>query len=207
MNLPWRIRINEHISSKTWGWITNVSRSLYDILSKYVCCKNRTSDENFKLKLCARAQIHALGTRTTFHSVNNCSEPQDRSTTQLPSSTVHAWEVTEWSLQWKPIIEDFSNFIDIWMDFFVDFRCARQMIFWKWMKKLLLVLEPPFRDRKSLGTKQTQVKPNVNRCWPIRLVNYIQPQLSRLGLKSSRIPASQNAVRATPYGGFQRFAA
>ena len=33
------------------------------------------------------------------HSVNKSSVPQDRSTTQLLSSTVHAWVVTEWPLQ------------------------------------------------------------------------------------------------------------
>ena len=33
------------------------------------------------------------------HSVNKSSAPQDCSTTQLVSSTVHAWVVTEWPLQ------------------------------------------------------------------------------------------------------------
>ena len=31
--------------------------------------------------------------------MNNSSEPQDRSITQLPSSIVHAWVVTEWPQQ------------------------------------------------------------------------------------------------------------
>ena len=48
------------------GCFTNVSRALQDILSKFVYCRNRTSYENFKLKLCTCAQSHALGTRTKF---------------------------------------------------------------------------------------------------------------------------------------------
>ena len=48
------------------GCFTNVSRALQDILSKIVYCRNRTSFENFKLKLCACAQSHALGARTKF---------------------------------------------------------------------------------------------------------------------------------------------
>ena len=42
---------------------TNVSRALQNILSKFVYYKNRTSYDNFKLKLCTCAQSHALGTR------------------------------------------------------------------------------------------------------------------------------------------------
>ena len=44
---------------------TNVSRALQDILLKFVYCRNRSSYENFKLKLCTCAQS-ALGTRTHF---------------------------------------------------------------------------------------------------------------------------------------------
>ena len=51
------------------------------------------------------------------------------------------------------------------MTFFVDFGYALQFIIWKLIQKALLVLGPPFRDRKSLETKQTQVKPNANRGW------------------------------------------
>ena len=39
---------------------------LQNILSKFVYCRNHTSYENFKLKLCTCAQSHALGTRTKF---------------------------------------------------------------------------------------------------------------------------------------------
>ena len=45
---------------------SNVSRALQNILSKFVCCRNRPSCEHFKLKLCSCAQSHALGTRTKF---------------------------------------------------------------------------------------------------------------------------------------------
>ena len=50
----------------TGGCFTNVSRALQYNLSKFVYCRNRTSYENFKLKLCTCAQSHALGTRTRF---------------------------------------------------------------------------------------------------------------------------------------------
>ena len=92
------------------------------------------------------------------------------------------------------------------MDFFVHFGCALQFIFWKFMKKLMLVLGHPFRDRKSLETKQTQVKPNANRGWPIKLVNHIRPQLTRLCPNSSWTPTSQNADGASLYWGFQPYA-
>ena len=47
-------------------FFTNVSWALQNILSKCVCCENRTSYEHFKLKLCSCAQSMALGTRTKF---------------------------------------------------------------------------------------------------------------------------------------------
>ena len=50
----------------TGGCFTNVSRALQNILPKFVCCRNRTSYEHFKLKLCSCAQSHALGMRTKF---------------------------------------------------------------------------------------------------------------------------------------------
>ena len=51
---------------ESWGCFTNVSRALQDILLKFVYCRNRSSYENFKLKLCTCAQSMALGTRTKF---------------------------------------------------------------------------------------------------------------------------------------------
>ena len=48
------------------GCFTNISRALQNILSKFVYRRNRTSYENFKLKLCMCAQSHALGTHTKF---------------------------------------------------------------------------------------------------------------------------------------------
>ena len=48
------------------GCFTNVSRALQHILTKFVCCRNRTSYDHFKLKLCSCAQSHALSTRTKF---------------------------------------------------------------------------------------------------------------------------------------------
>ena len=47
-------------------------------------------------------------------------------------------------------------------------------------EKNVLVTRSPSRDRESLGTKQTQAKPNANRGWPIKPAKYIQTQLSRL---------------------------
>ena len=72
-------------------------------------------------------------------------------------------------------------------------------------KKLLLLLGPPFRDRKSLETIPTQVKPNANRGWSIKPVNHIRPQLTKLCPNSSGTPTSQNADGALPYWGFQRY--
>ena len=66
-------------------------------------------------------------------------------------------------------------------------RCPSNGIFGNWWK-MVLVLGPSSRDRKSLGTQQTQVKPNANRGWPIKLANHIQPHLSRLCGKSSGTP-------------------
>ena len=48
------------------GCFTNVSRALQDILLNFVHCRNRSSYENFKLKLWTCAQSMALGTRTKF---------------------------------------------------------------------------------------------------------------------------------------------
>ena len=48
------------------GCFTNSLRAPQDIFSKFAYCRNRTSYENFKLKLCTCAQSHALGTRTKF---------------------------------------------------------------------------------------------------------------------------------------------
>ena len=46
-----------------WGCFTKVLQALQDILTKFLYCKNRTSYENFKLKLGTYAQSIALGTR------------------------------------------------------------------------------------------------------------------------------------------------
>ena len=51
-------------TSTPWGCFTNISRALQDILLKCVCCRNRSSYENFMLKLCTCAQSHALVTCT-----------------------------------------------------------------------------------------------------------------------------------------------
>ena len=71
---------------------------------------------------------------------------------------------------------------------------------------MLLVLGPPFRDRESLKSKQTKVKPNPNRGWSKIPVNHIRPQLTRLCQNSSWTPTSQNADGALPYWQFQRYA-
>ena len=54
------------VAAKPGVCFTNVSRALQDILLKFVYCRNRSSYENFKLKLCKCAQSMALGTRTKF---------------------------------------------------------------------------------------------------------------------------------------------
>ena len=135
------------------------------------------------------------------HSTNSSSEPQDHRTRQLQSPILHAYLSGHWVatamfalitlLQTskddhkKPRIEDISNFINIFHanyiqvlnmhGYFGDFRGVLQMEFRKLMKKMGLVLEPLFKDRKVLWTKQTQLKSNAKRGWPIELVNHIQP--------------------------------
>ena len=91
-----------------------------------------------------------------------------------------------------------SSFKPAWI-FFVDFGSALQVIFLKLMKKMMLVLGPRFRDRKSLETKQTQVKPNANRGWPIKPVDHIWLQLTGLRPNSPWTSTSQNAHGAPPY--------
>ena len=53
-------RVTTHFLNQWWpgGCFVKVSRALQDILSKFVYCRNRTSCENFKLKLCMCAQSH-----------------------------------------------------------------------------------------------------------------------------------------------------
>ena len=84
-------------------------------------------------------------------------------------------------------MESVSNLIDIYHKdsiqvlnlhgflyiLFVHFK----LYFWYWWKKLF-ILGPTFGDTKSLGTKQTQVKPNANRGCPIELTSQIQPQVT-----------------------------
>ena len=51
------------------GCFTDVLRAYQNILSKFVKCRNCTSCDNFKLKLCTCGQSHALGTCTKFQLV------------------------------------------------------------------------------------------------------------------------------------------
>ena len=109
-------------------------------------------------------------------------------------------------------IEDISNLINIYHTnsiqvlnlhgFLYRFWLCLQTIPWKLITKLVLVLGSPFRDRKCLGTKQTQVKTNANRDRSIKLDNHIQPQLNRWCPKSSWSPTSQNADGAPHTGDF-----
>ena len=68
------------------------------------------------------------------------------------------------------------------MDFFVDFGCALQFIFWKLMKKNAV---GTFQRQEVYGNK---VKPNANRGWPIKPVNHIRPQLNSLCPNSCSTP-------------------
>ena len=95
-----------------------------------------------------------------------------------------------------------SSFKPGWI--FCRFRLCPSNDILKINLKKILVLGPLLRDRGSLGTKQTQVKSNANRCWRIKLVNHIQPQLSRL-CPDSWTPNSQNADGAPSSLGFQRY--
>ena len=48
------------------GCFTNISRALQDVISKFVYCRNCTSYENFKLKLCMCAQNHIQNFKLKF---------------------------------------------------------------------------------------------------------------------------------------------
>ena len=50
------------------------------------------------------------------------------------------------------------------------------MIFWTFIKKIVLVARSPLKDRESLGTKQAQVKFNTNGGCPIELISHSQSQ-------------------------------
>ena len=100
----------------TGGCFTNVSRALQNILSKFVYRRNRTSWENFKLKLCMCAQSHALGTHTKFRleirTLNVISSIVDFREIILESSR-NVSETTPWPLcgeftgdRWIPRTQD-----------------------------------------------------------------------------------------------------
>ena len=78
------------------GCFTIVSRALQNILSKFVYCRNRTSYENFQLKLCVCAQslaLEAWGTRTKFQL--------EILTTNMISGIVYSRNVSE-TTPWFP---------------------------------------------------------------------------------------------------------
>ena len=64
--LPQYIVLIDEIYQHLGVVFTNISRTFQNIISKFVCCRNRTSCDHFKLKLCLCAQSHALVTRTKF---------------------------------------------------------------------------------------------------------------------------------------------
>ena len=66
VSLPMQLCVTQPHSVKSGGCFTNVSRTLQDTSLKMFFFRNRTSYENFKLKLCMCTQSHALGTHTKF---------------------------------------------------------------------------------------------------------------------------------------------
>ena len=66
MLVMWYEGQNNYCQIGPGGCFTNTSWALQNILSQFVYRRNRTSYENFKLKLCMCAQSHALGTHTKF---------------------------------------------------------------------------------------------------------------------------------------------
>ena len=77
----------------------------------------------------------------------------------------------------------FITRMDVLYILVVSFKC----LFGKERKRFVLVLRPPYRDRTSLGNKQTHVTPNTYRCYP---TGQTQPHLSWLHGKSRGTPAS-----------------
>ena len=100
------------------------------------------------------------------------------------------------------------NFIIIWQaksyevlhpcGILVVFGCVLQMTFWICIsiKMLMLILEPTFRDKNSLGPSKHKLKSLQTEA------SHIQPQLSRLCGKSSWTITSPNAYMDPPYLGF-----
>ena len=82
-NFIYECPMSKRVAGEIWlhdwvpgGCFTNVSRALQKNISKFVYCKNHTSYENLKLKLCMCAQSHALGTRTNFQLEYVCPKPR-----------------------------------------------------------------------------------------------------------------------------------
>ena len=103
----------------------------------------------------------------------------------------------------KTQLEDISNLIDICRTnpiqvlnmhgFLCRFWLCPSNDILKSNEKIAVGTRTPFQRQEVPVNEQTHVKPNANRGWPIKLVNHIQPQLSRLCPKSS-----------WAYWGFQR---
>ena len=124
--LPFCTGLNVLLHWDAGGCFTNVLWAPQNILSKFVYCKNHTSFENFKLKLCKCAQNHALGTRKKF---------------QLEIPTVNV--ISGIIYFHKIILESLWNIIETtpWslslMHEYANFRCANlilsQVLCWRVM--------------------------------------------------------------------------
>ena len=86
----------------------------------------------------------------------------------------------------KKTPEDFSNFINICRTNSIQVLNLHGFLCRLWLyhsNDILKIKEKNAVGTGTLfqrqGTKQTQIKPNANRGLPIKLVNHIQPQLSR----------------------------
>ena len=143
-------------------------------------------------------------------------------TTAVPHSSYHLLCMVEWSLGGHCCVcinhsaqnfkgwltktlkrEDISNFINICRTNSIQALNLRGFLcrFWlchsndilKSKEKIAVGTGVPFQRQEVSGNKANA-----------KLVNHIQPQLSRLCQKSSWTPISQNADGAPPYWGFQR---
>ena len=111
--------------------------------------------------------------------------------------------ITEWLKTFirRPSLEDVFSFINVWRtisiqvlnlhDFFCIFwLCPSIHILEIYLKKWPWYWEIPFRDMKSVGTKQTKIKDKANCGGPLEAVIHIQQQLNY---------HVQNLVRPPPH--------
>ena len=163
---------------------TNVSRVLQNILLKFVYCRNRTSYENFKLKLCMCAQSHALGTSTKFQL--------KILTMNMISGIVYFWDYFgELAKQWNTPLDiaamlltrSLQNILGLtWEGVNPDTCLWNKILHWRhWLMTSLWPSEAIWWHNSGSTMVQVMawclVAPNhyLNQCWFIKGVLWYSP--------------------------------